>query len=261
MRRQKLEDKHFIRHKMYDERKSLLKKYAGLTIGTLSYLKLTKYELITTIISPIPGALGLFLRMVLYRRFFSDVGKGVLWGKSITLRHPDKIHFGNRVVIDDYALIDARGSGEKGIFIGDDVIIGRGVIMQAKVGDIHIGTQTNIGAGTVISSQGGIIIGDHVNIAGQCNIAGGAYQVRRDKASIREHGKYTTGPIRIDNKCRLGRAAMVLDGVHIKRGTIIGAMSMVNNDLPEYCVAAGIPARIKYYRTEVSGITGSEKER
>jgi acetyltransferase-like isoleucine patch superfamily enzyme len=45
---------------------------------------------------------------------------------------------------------------------------------------------------------------------------------------------------------------MVLDGVHVEEGVILGAKSLVTRDLPEYCVAVGIPAEIKYYRDHVS---------
>jgi acetyltransferase-like isoleucine patch superfamily enzyme len=244
----KLDDKDFIRYKMFEAKKPLLRKYTELVIGSVSLFKLIKYEILTTFIGPIPGALGLLLRKLFYPFLFKNAGRGIVWGKSIILRHPDKIQLGNRVVIDDYALIDARGSGDKGIYIGDNSIIGRSVTIQAKVDAIHIGKQTNIGAGTAISSQGGIIIGDYVNIAGGCSIAGGAYQVGRDTASIREHGKHTKGPIRIDKKCRLGRASMVLDGAHLREGTIVGALSMVKGEIPEYSVVAGIPAKVLYRR-------------
>jgi len=251
MNKLKLKEEDYIRYKIYDDKKSLTKKYADLTIGQFSYVQLIKYEFMITLLSPMPGAIGLLLRKIFYKRLFNDVGKGVVWGKSITLRYPDRIHFGNRVVIDDYALINARGSGDAGIYIGDDVIINRGVIIQSKVGAIHIGHETNIGAFTFISSQGGVIIGDYVNIAGGCHIAGGTYEVGRDSNSNREHGKYTKGPIQIDNKCRLARCVVVLDGAHIKEGTIVGAMSMVKEELPEYSVAAGIPAKVLYYRSDV----------
>lgn len=172
----------------------------------------------------------------------------MVFGKSVVIRHPNKIRLGNRVVIDDYCVIDGRGSGEEGICIGDNVFIGRGVTIQSKVGSISIGSGTSIGAGTYLVSQGGILVGEMVNIAGVCSVTGGAYHVGREEGSAREHGKFTKSPIRIDRKCRLGMSTTVLDGVHIAQGTIIGAMSLVTKDLPEYCVAAGIPAKVKYYR-------------
>ena len=247
----KLQETEFIRHKLFGERKSSLKKYAELTQGSSSLIGLIKYELLSSLVGLLPGALGLFMRRILYPSFVGKCGRGIIWGRSTSIRHPEKISLGSRVVIDDYCLIDARGSGDEGLKIDDDVFIGRNVTIQSKVGSISIGKSTNIGQNSVIVAQGGVQIGEMVTIAGSCSISGGAYKVERDDTSEREHSKYTYGPIRIDKKCRLGMEVMVLDGVHIGEGTIIGAKSLVTQDLPEYCVAAGIPAKIKYYRNNV----------
>ena len=248
----KLQETEFIRHKLFEEKKSSLKMYSDLTIGRYSVFELLKYEALTSTIGLLPGAFGLFIRRILYPSLTHECGRGVIWGRSISIRHPGKIKIGNRVVIDDYSLLDARGSGDEGIVIEDDVFIGRNVTIQAKVGSITIGKSTNIGQNSLIIAQGGVQIGEMVNIAGGVSISGGAYKVERDANSDREHSKFTYGPIRIDKKCRLGMEVMVLDGVHIGEGTIVGAKSLVTQDLPEYCVAAGIPSEIKYYRDNAS---------
>jgi acetyltransferase-like isoleucine patch superfamily enzyme len=247
----KIDDKDLIRHKLFNEKQSSLRRYMELTIGDHSFWKLLRYEFLTMCIGSIPGGFGLFVRGLLYPCLFKHIGRGVVFGRSVTIRHPDKIRFGNRVVIDDYALIDARGAGKEGIIIGDDVIIGRGTTIRAKVGPIEIGSQTNVGEGSTLVAQGGILIGEMVTIAGHCHISGGAYQVERDGLSEREHEKYTKGPIRIDQKSRLGMGAMVLDGVNICEGAIIGAASVVTKDVPEYSVAAGSPAVVKRSREHV----------
>lgn len=247
----KIDDRDLIRHKLFNEKQSSLRRYTELTIGGGSLWKLLRYEALTTFLGPIPGAFGLFVRRLLYPCLLKHIGKGVVFGRSVTLRHPDRIRLGNRVVIDDYALIDARGAGEEGIVIADDVIIGRGTTVRAKVGTIQVGSQTNVGEGSTIVAQGGILIGEMVTIAGHCHISGGAYQIERDGFSEREHEKYTKGPIRIDRKCRLGMGVIVLDGVHIHEGCIVGASSLVTKDLPEYCVAAGSPAVVKRGREHI----------
>ena len=42
----------------------------------------------------------------------------------------------------------------------------------------------------------------------------------------------------------LGDNVLVLPGVHIGKGCIIGASSVVTKDIPPYCVVAGIPAKV-----------------
>lgn len=241
---EKLEEKDFIRHKLFNDNRSSFLKYADLTIGQFSVLKLIKYELIMSLFAPMPGAMGIFVRKYVFPLLFQRTGKGVIWGRGLVIRHPGKITLGNNVVLDDYCVIDGRGSGDRGIVIGDDVYIGRGVSIQAKVGGIMIGSKTSIGANSSITSQGGVVIDEMVNIAGRCDISGGSYDVTRGQDTLREHEKYTKGAIHIGKKCRLGMGVMVLDGVTIGEGTIVGAKTLVIDSLPEYCIAAGIPAKV-----------------
>jgi acetyltransferase-like isoleucine patch superfamily enzyme len=248
--RHKIEDKDLIRHKLFHDQKSSFRKYADLVIGDRPLFRLVQYELLTTFLGPIPGALGLFLRRLFYPCLFKHIGKSVVFGRSIVVRYPDKIRLGNRVVIDDYCLIDARGAGEDGIIIDDDTIINRSVTIQSKVGPIHIGKSTNVGAGSVIVSMGGVYIGEMVAIGGGCYISGGGFTVSRNQDSDREQEKYTKGPVLLDKKSRFGMGVIVLDGVHVAEGCIVGAGSVVTDDLPEYSVAAGAPAKVTRPRGE-----------
>ncbi len=70
MPRQDLREEEFIRHKMFGDDKSGIRKYAELVIGEYNFFKLVKYELITFLFGPIPGALGLLLRGIFYPFLF-----------------------------------------------------------------------------------------------------------------------------------------------------------------------------------------------
>ena len=48
----------------------------------------------------------------------------------------------------------------------------------------------------------------------------------------------------IGEDCWLGGNVIVLPGVTIGKGSTIGAGSVVTKDVPDYCVAAGNPARV-----------------
>ena len=54
----------------------------------------------------------------------------------------------------------------------------------------------------------------------------------------------TKGPVIIEKNVWIGRQTTVLSGVTIGEGSIIGANSVVNKDIPAYCVAAGNPAKV-----------------
>ena len=52
---------------------------------------------------------------------------------------------------------------------------------------------------------------------------------------------------------------IILSGVHIGKGAVIAAGSVVNKDIPPYAVAAGNPAMVKKYRFDEDLITELEK--
>jgi acetyltransferase-like isoleucine patch superfamily enzyme len=248
-----LDEEKYIRQKLFANNKSLLEKYSELVLGKYSFWGLIKYEIITSILGPFPGALGLFLRKIFYPTLFREVGKGVVFGRNIVIRSPQNISLGNQVLIDDYSVIDARGAGDKGVVIGDQVIINRSSSIQAKLGEITIGSFTDIGMFSVVHSQGGVYIGEMVTLGGGCKISGGRFQVNRtandeeeaaENFALREQMRFSSGPIKIKSKSILGMGAIVLDGVEIGEGCVIGAGSVVIENIPEYSVAAGSPAKV-----------------
>ena len=64
-------------------------------------------------------------------------------------------------------------------------------------------------------------------------------------------------PVRIDDYAWVGANAMILKGVHIGRGAVIGAGSVVRSDVPELTVYAGNPAR---YVKDIVLTDGQRKE-
>ena len=51
-------------------------------------------------------------------------------------------------------------------------------------------------------------------------------------------------PVKIGNHVWIGAKAMIMKGVTIGDGTIIAAGAVVTKDIPENCIAAGVPAKI-----------------
>ena len=214
-------------------------------IGNNSVTELVKYELLTCFLSNIPGALGLFLRKKFFPLLMGATGRGVIFGKNCTIRHPTKVYLGDNVVFDDFVLIDARGHDTAGILIGDNTIIGRNVTLIAKTGQILIGNNCNIGASSVIVSQGGVTIKDWVGIAGGCEISGGAFKLKKNQVDNETpFERYTKGPVVIEEKCFIGGNSMVLDGVKIGKESLIGTGSIVMSNIPDNSVYMPKPGMI-----------------
>jgi len=220
---------------------SALKKYQNFFVGSSSLGPLIKFEFMTMVLGPMPGALGLLLRKQFFPSLCKKVGTGVVWGRNISLRHPGNIELGDRVAIDDNCLVDAKGGEIKGIKIGNDVLIARSSIIQAKTGPIAIGDRCSIGSQCQLSSVGGITLGKSVMIAGQCYIGGGRYHTADREIPMMEQGLYSNGPVTIGNDVWIGSGVIVQDGVRIGNGCVIGSGTVVTEDIPDFAIV--IPNR------------------
>lgn len=242
MRRDRpLDEGNFAPHLLREEHDSNVRRYAAFVIGEFSWPRLLKYEAITTLFGRVPGALGFFLRKLFYPMLFERIGRDVAFGPDVVIRHPHRIRIGDGVFIDAQTFIDGRGAGEEGLVLEDNVILGRGVYIQAKVGPVRVGRGSKVGSGTMIVSQGGVSIGEEVSIAGGCKISGGMFRWASAGESEHERERYTSGPIRIEDRCMLASRAMVLDGVTIGEGAMIGAGTVVTGDVPPGSIVSPRP--------------------
>jgi acetyltransferase-like isoleucine patch superfamily enzyme len=240
----KLDESGFVRHRMYDSGQTPWRRYASFVIGEPSFLRLLDYELRIAFFGSTPGALGLVLRRRFFRRLFRRMGRNVVIGRNVTIRHGDKITVGDNVVLDDGCVLDGRGAGEEGVLIGDNTIVGRNVTIQSKVGPIRIGPNCNIGSYTAITSQGGIEIGEWVQLAGSCKISGGRFKLEPGMKKGVPFTRYSNGPIRIGECCFLGGNVQITDGAVIGRCSVVGAGAIVMSSIPEHSVYMPRPGMI-----------------
>lgn len=228
---------------LIDQDRSLRSKYSGLFLGRKSFWGLLKYEFINLFITPVPGALGFWLRKIFYPRLLQKVGQGVVFGRNITLRHPHKITVGANSFIDDNAVLDAKGSANEGIRIGENAYIGRNTILSCKEGSIYLDDYCNISANCSLLSESEIRLGKYCFLAGECYlVAGGNHNISNTSTPIMFQPSLTKGGIKIGEDVWLGAGVIVLDGVAIGKGSVIGAGAVVAASLPEYSYAVGLRA-------------------
>ncbi len=230
---------------LLDKKKSAFQKYKEMFLGDVSFFYFIKYELIVTLFSAIPGALGFALRKIFFPGLFKKTGRNVVFGRNMTIRHAKKIEIGDNVMFDDNTVIDAKGKNNQGIQLGDNVVIGRGTTISCKGGDIIIGDFTNIGPNNIIISETSITVGDYVFTAGQLYmIAGGNHSFERRDIPIWKQPSVSKGGIRIASDVWIGAAVTILDGVKIGEGAIIGASTLVHKRIKPYTVNLGVPAQV-----------------
>jgi acetyltransferase-like isoleucine patch superfamily enzyme len=238
-----------IQRELADEQRSRAERYADLVVGRRNWAALLKYEVITMAASGMPGALGLWLRSKLYPRLLGGVGRNVVFGQHLVLRHPHKIRIGDHVVIDDGCCLDAKGQDNRGITIGNGVFIGRGTILSCKNGDIVIEDEANLGFNTEVFSASRVHIGKKVLVAAYTYLVGGDHLYDRADLPVLDQGRTARG-IDVGDHVWLGAHVVVTDGSTIGRDAIIGAGAVVVGAIPEYGIAVGIPAKTVRDRRE-----------
>jgi acetyltransferase-like isoleucine patch superfamily enzyme len=222
---------------------SPLHKYQDLVVGRRGLGHLLLYEAVILLSSWVPGAAGLALRKLLYPLLLGSVGRGVAFGQNVVLRHPHKIRLGDGVIVDDLVVLDAKGTSNRGIDVGHGVFLGRGTILSCKDGDIVIGDHGNFGFHCEVFSGSSVTVGKHGLFAAQAYLVGGGHEFEEKGRAVIDQPRTSRGIVLGDNVW-LGTGAKVLDGVRIGRDVVVGANAVVNADLPDGAVAAGVPARV-----------------
>lgn len=158
-------------------------------------------------------------------------------------------------------------------FIGRDVTISSGCCFYEDpiiFGKVRIGRYTSIcGPATRICADI-----NHVIIGAFCSIASNViiqeYNHNTRKASTYDVLSHlfdeanpemvtSKGDIVIEDGVWIGSNSVILSGVHIGRSAVIGAGSVVVNDIPAYAIAVGNPARVVKYRFSEESISIIEK--
>jgi len=102
---------------------------------------------------------------------------------------------------------------------------------------LAIGEGTLVNRGVYLDNRGGLTIGAQVSIAHDCRI----YSLGHDI----HDGLFTDKPqpVRIDDYCVLFAGAMVMPGVHLGRGAVVMAGSVVTRDVAPMRIVGGNPAQ------------------
>jgi ADP-ribose pyrophosphatase YjhB (NUDIX family)/acetyltransferase-like isoleucine patch superfamily enzyme len=226
--------------------------YCDIAVGSRSFFKFLKYEFLNNFFSAMKGAKGLFFRKHFFARQFRKVGRNVVFGRNIVVRHPAKIEIGDNVFIDDNVVLDAKGSGNRGIRIGSNCFIGRGTILSCKEGDILLDDYVSVSQNCSLLSETVISIGRYCLLAGNCDlVAGGNHNIESVDVPICFQNSLSKGGIELAGDNWLGAGAIVLDGVRLGYGAVASAGAVVYKSVEDYAIAVGNPALVSKRRKKL----------
>ena len=171
---------------------------------------------------------------LILRGFISP--KATLFGSTIKL--------GANLFLDDRVLIYQEW-GAGAISLGSRVRVHEDThILVGPGGSVTIGDETHIQRDCQLNAyKEAIRIGSRVEIAARCAFYSYDHGVEGGKPIV-DQPLASKGEISIGDEAWLGHGVIVLSGVRIGKGAVIGAGSVVTNDVPDGSVAAGVPAKV-----------------
>jgi acetyltransferase-like isoleucine patch superfamily enzyme len=143
-----------------------------------------------------------------------------------------------------------RLSGEDRVEIGEEVFIGSNSWLQTlpdaenKSSALYIGNGSSMAGGCVLSAVRRVVLEENVLLARNVYISDHTHRYSDKEHAILSQGVDKIAPVLIRRGAWLGQNVVVCPGVTIGIGSVIGANSVVNSDIPDWSVAVGCPARV-----------------
>jgi acetyltransferase-like isoleucine patch superfamily enzyme len=108
---------------------------------------------------------------------------------------------------------------------------------------LRIGNNSSIGYFNHLAAVNELIIGEHVVTANNVYIADNTHDYHNVNVPIMLQNVNALKPVRIGDGTWIGEHVCII-GASVGKQCVIGANAVVTNDIPDYSVAAGVPARI-----------------
>ena len=151
--------------------------------------------------------------------------------------------FGNGVVIGRGALAKHLETFE----IGDGVFIGEQVFIQGRMdGRCVIGNHTWLGPQSYFDARD-LVIEEYVGWGPGARLLGSMHTGEPANVPVIQTD-LVIRPVRICAWADIGVNAVILPGVTVGKGAIVGAGSVVTEDVAPFAIVAGVPARFLRWR-------------
>ncbi len=165
------------------------------------------------------------MRPVVLRALCRRIGHGLRVEPEVVFKHPETMEFGDAVFIGAHTMIQGRFDGN--CRIGSHVWIGPHSYFDAR--DLVIDDYVGWGPGAKV--LGSAHIGEPIDVP-----------IITTNLVIKT--------VVIGYGADIGTNATILPGVRVGAHAIVGAGAVVTDDVPDYAIAAGVPARVLRLRKE-----------
>jgi acetyltransferase-like isoleucine patch superfamily enzyme len=129
--------------------------------------------------------------------------------------------------------------------IGPDTLLEPDVWLTAPgEARIRIGSGSFLNIATMVAAVELVEIGDHCMFANGCFVTDGNHRFDDPDKPVPWQGFDSKGPTRVGDNVWCGAHVVITSGVTVGERCVIGANSVVTQDLPPRSVAAGAPAKV-----------------
>lgn len=108
--------------------------------------------------------------------------------------------------------------------------------------NLTLGDDVDLAKGVLLTTDGGVAIGDRVLIGYRTQILSGNHRVPPIPARIFDAG-HLKGPVSIGNDVWIGANCVIVAGVTIGEGAVVAAGSVVTKNVDPYTFVGGVPAK------------------
>lgn len=149
------------------------------------------------------------------------IAEDVTLGRDVVIRHPDLVNL-------------------YGCRIGDATRIGSFVEIQKNA---VVGARCKISSHTFICE--GVTLDDEVFVGHGVMFINDLYpRATNEDGSVKTDSDWELVPTTVRRRAGIGSNATILAGISIGEGALIGAGAVVRNDVPDFAIVAGVPARV-----------------
>jgi acetyltransferase-like isoleucine patch superfamily enzyme len=164
------------------------------------------------------AAFDYLMRRVLVRAMCKRAGHGLQVGPGVVFKHPETMELGDAVFFGAQAMIQGRYDGS--CKIGDHVWIGPQAYFDAR----SLELEDYVGWGPGAKVLGSTHTGEPLDTP----IIATSLVIK---------------PVFVGRGADVGMNASILPGVRIGANSIVGAGAVVTQEVPEFAIVAGVPAR------------------
>lgn len=175
---------------------------------------------------------GILAARYLYHNFFDNfyhLGSRVVFKSGITIHYGNHISLGNRVYL------------EKNVTLK---FLDEFIENNHRIPNLIIEDQTYIGTGSIIGAAKLIHIKKKVLIGPYCYIGDHDHEYHNINIPIDDQGYTNVKKIIIEEGVWIAANSTICSGVTIGKNSVIGANSVVKNNIPPFSLAVGSPAKV-----------------